>query len=219
MTGQNFTSANIVASWSAAAGAFYRYPLINFCELISGDYGVGGSTIYSYEFYPMWNVEDIVSKLLLDSGYTLASGGFLTGTAGQKLYILSAPKPAPDDFIVGKDLKVYVDDDSDNEDSQSIASGATDGVSLSQAVDIDAEEKGEGSDFNTTTNRYVAPEAGTYRFIFETEIWCTFNRSPGNWTVLSNQLTIHIRKNGTTDLETITASGVTASMFFVYFCQ
>jgi hypothetical protein len=205
----DFTSANILASWTAGAGAFYRYPLINFSELISGDYGGSYSDIYSYEFYPMWQIEDIVTKLFLDAGYTLAGSGFFAGTFGQSLYILSDPKPSPDDHIVGKAMEVYVDDITDNQDSQSIGTGVTDGVAVDQVMDIDAETIDEGSDFNTTTNRYTAPEDGTYRFQSEIDIWSTMNRSPGNWTVTVNTLTYQIRKNGVA-IETVSASGITS---------
>jgi len=204
-----FTSANIVASWTAAAGAFYRYPLINFSELISADYGVGGSAVYPYEFYPMWNVEDIVTKLLLDSGYTLASGSFFAGTFGRSLYLLSDPKPAADDFITGKNLNVYVNDNTDNQDSASIATTASDTLTVTQVVDIDAETEDEGSDFVPANNEYTVPEDGTYRFKFTTEIYCSFNRSPASWTVLSNNLSLQIRKNSTA-IEIVSASGVTA---------
>lgn len=204
----SFTSANILASWTAGAGAFYRYPLINFSELVSGGYGAG-SSVYPYDFYPTWQIADIVTKILLDAGYTLAGSGFFAGAFGQSLYILSAPKPSPDDHLTGKALDVYVNDNTDNYDSGSVGTGASDTLTVTQIVDIDTETTDEGSDFSTASNQYTVPEDGTYRFKFETEIWCTFNRSPAQWTVNSNSLTLSIRKNGV-NVEAISASGVTA---------
>jgi hypothetical protein len=205
-----FTESNISGSWTAGAGALYRYPLINFCELVSGDYGPNGSKVYPYDLYPMWNVEDIVTKLFLEAGYTLAGSGFFAGTFGRSLYVMSKPNPAGDDFITGKNLDVYVDDDTDNQDSASIGTGATDTLTVTQVVDIDAETEDEGSDFSTSTNQYTAPEDGTYRFQGQITVYSTFNRSPAQWTVLSNNLTFTIRKNGAVTLATLSASGVSA---------
>ena len=203
----DFTSTNIENSWIATAGALYRYPLINFAALVSDGWGAG-STVYPYDFYPSWNVEDIVTKIFLDAGYTLASGSFFAGTFGQSLYLLSAPVPAVDEFIVGKNLDVYVDGNTDNQVSRSMATLENNTLDLSQIVDIDAETEDEGSDFSTVANQYTVPEDGTYRFQFETEVWCTFNRSPAQWSVQANSITLSIRKNGT-NVEAVTTSGVT----------
>jgi hypothetical protein len=203
----DFTSANIVASWTAAAGAFYRYPLINFCELNSGGYGIGGSAVYPWEFYPMWNVEDIVTKVLLDAGYTLAAGSFFATTQGRAMYLLSAPVPLPDDFITGKALDVYINDNSDNYSiSSSIASAAIGGNTMSTfVVDIDGETEDEGADFNTSTNRYVVPADGTYRFQAQLNIYSTQHRTT-LWTITSSALNWQIRKNGSTTIESFSTT-------------
>jgi hypothetical protein len=193
-----FSSTNIVASWTASAGAFYRYPLINFAELISGDYGTGGSDVYPYEFYMMWNIEDIVTKMFLDAGYTLASGSFFAGTFGQSLYLLSRPNPAADEFITGKALHVYVDNSTDNQANQSIGAFSYGCVSLSKVMDIDAEVDDEGNDFSTVNNRYTVPEDGTYRFQAQIRVDSEINDSFANWTCYDNYLDWEIRKNGTT---------------------
>lgn len=202
-----FTSANIVASWTAAAGAFYRYPLINFAELYSEQYQADAA-VYPYDFYPMWNIEDIVRKIFADAGYTLASGSFFDGTFGQALYLLSAPVARIDDFIAGKALSVYVDDGADNYNSQSVAASASGGGYINGVVmDIDAETEDEGSDFNVTNNRYVAPENGCYRLKVTMSVYSNQNIGDGgDWTVTSNQLSWSMRKNGVA-FETKTASG------------
>lgn len=199
-----FTSANIVASWTASAGALYRYPLISFSELISEDYGSGGSAIYPYEFYPMWNVEDIVTKLLMDSGYTLAPNGFFSGTYGKALYILSKANPYEDDFISGKALKVYVDDDSDNYSTNNIAAAGTGGNTInSLPLVLDVEVEDEGNDFNISTNRYTAPADGTYRFQSQVDVYSTQHRT-SLWTIVQSSIVLSIRKNGTDTLQSVT---------------
>lgn len=205
-----FTSANIEGSWTAAVGAFYRYPLINFAELVSGDTGSGGSTVYPYDFYMAWNIQDIVTKMLLDAGYTLEGSGFFATTFGRALYILGAGRPVENDFISGKNLKVYVTNDTDNQDSALIGGGGSEGLSLAQTLDFNSEDEDEGEDFNIGTGRYTVPVTGTYRFQNEVDIFCTFNRVGGSWTPTANSVEVSIRKNGTTDIEKVTNNNITA---------
>ena len=199
----SFTAANISASWTAGAGAFYRYPLINFAELYSGDYA-DGAKVYPYDFYPTWNIEDIVRKIFAESGYTVAANSFFDGTFGQKLYQLSAPAVRNDDFIAGKNLDVRVDDDTDNHDSQYFADTETHALSVpGNPVDIDNEVEDEGGDFSTGTNQYTAPEDGTYRFQASVKIYCSFNKDFGQYTSVTNSITFRIRKNSATLEQTI----------------
>lgn len=203
----SFTSANVQNSFTTAAGAFYRYPLINFAELYSGEYQTGAA-MYPYDFYPMWNIEDIVRKIFAESGYTVASGSFFDGTFGQSLYQFSAPVVRNDDFIAGKNLKVYVNSNSDNFDTATIPSGGSATLAVNQVMVIDGENEDEGGDFSTGTHRYTAPEAGCYRFQSYMEVWSDPNRAPANYTVNSSSLTWSIRKNGVA-IEQKTGSGIT----------
>ena len=198
-----FTAANISGSWVSAAGAFYRYPLINFSELFSGDYGSGGSDIYPWDFYPTWNVQDIVTKLFLDAGYTLDTNGFFHTAAGQAAYILSKPTPAPDEFITGKEMEAYVNDSNDNKaTSAGIAAFGYGCVGITSSVMvIDGETIDEGSDFSTVTHRYTVPEDGTYRFQAGIRVDSLINDSIANYTVQDNYLDWEIRKNGTTTIK------------------
>ena len=82
-----FTAANVENSWSAGAGAFYRYPLINFAALYSEDFGADAD-MYPNDFYSMWSIEDIVTKIFAESGYTVAGGSFFSGAFGRALYML-----------------------------------------------------------------------------------------------------------------------------------
>lgn len=191
-----FKSSNIVNSWTAAAGAFYRYPLINFSELWSGDYGSGGSDIYPWEFYPMWNIQDIVTNLFLEAGYTLDTNGFFHTSIGQTLYLLSKGAPVSDDFITGKNTDVYVDDIADNTDYTTIGSFGSGTVTLNQVLVIEGETEDEGGDFHTGTYRYTAPEAGTYRFQSQLKVHSDMNLELSDYTVTADAITWQIRKNG-----------------------
>ncbi len=202
-----FTAANISNSWTAGAGAFYRYPLINFAELYSGE-AQADAAVYPYDFYPMWNIEDIVRKIFEDSGYTVAANSFFDGAFGQALYQESAPVVNNDDFIAGKGLAVYVDDITDNRDEDAaVGDGDPFSLTINKVLQIEGEDTDEGGDFNTGTYRYVAPEDGTYRLQAQIKVFSEANDGGANYDVTANSLTWSIRKNGTplvtfTDSET-----------------
>jgi len=159
-----FTSANIVASWSAAAGAFYRYPLINWGELYSEDYGATGSKVYPYDFYPMFHVGSILEKHLADAGYVLAANGFFASTVGNAMYILGKARTNVQDFLTDKGLSVYVDDLLDNYDiDAAVAASGTGACSVTQVMVMNGETLDEGDDFSGVTHEYDIPEEGTYR--------------------------------------------------------
>ncbi len=191
-----FNASNISDSWIAGPGAFYRYPLINFAELVSGDYTSNGAKLYPFDFYPCWKIADIVEKIFAESGYTLASGGFFDSATGQSLYQLSASKPNEHDHILGKGLKVYVDDKNDNYDSASIAGGTAGTLQVNQVLVMGGESRDEGNDYSITTNRYTAPEDGTYRFQAQVQVFSTMHNPLASWSVVNSSITWSIRKNG-----------------------
>jgi len=191
-----FTSANILASWTAAAGAFYRYPLINFGGLISGDHGLSGSDLFPYDFYMGWHIETIITKILLDAGYTLDTSGFFASTFGRSLYLFSDPKPALDDFISGKELAVSVTNNSDNSDTTFLGIGASGGVNITKVLDINTKTTDEGNDWSIANDRYTVPADGTYRFQAQIKIDSDMNNGDGTvYTVTLNSLTWSIRNN------------------------
>lgn len=202
-----FTAANVLASWTAGAGANYRYPLINFAELYSEDTGAGAK-IYPYDLYPIWNIENIVRKIFSDSGYTVAANSFFDGAEGQALYIESVPVAAEQDFITEKALDVYVDDPADNNVSHSVLTTDTETWTIAQVLVIGAETEDEGGDFNLGTNQYTAPEDGTYRFQAGIDVLSTMNDSI-QWTVLDEEISWVIRKNGSDILASFTDAGIT----------
>lgn len=205
-----FNNTNILGSWTAAAGAFYRYPLINFGELVSEGFGLSGTLIYPYDLYPMWQIETIVTKIINAAGYALDASGFFSQTFGRALYLLSAPKPNEQNFITQKELSVYVDDTADNYDDNTIGGGSTAGVSFAQVLVCHAETTDEGADYSTASNKYTVPETGTYRFQAQITVFCTFNDDPDDdWNVVSNSLDWNIRKNGGPTIITASESGAT----------
>jgi len=197
---------NVSTSWTAAAGAFYRYPMINFAELQSGDYGTGGSKVYTREFWPMWNIQDIVSKLFLESGYTLDTAGFFHTTFGQALYLMSQSKTADDSFLTGKAMHAYVNSGTDNIAYQNIGAFGWGCVNLgSHVLVMDGEVEDEGSDYSVSTHRYTAPETGTYRFQAGIRVDSEINDSISRWNVTDNYLSWRIRKNGSVTLASYVA--------------
>lgn len=193
-----FTAANVLASWTAGAGANYRYPLINFAELYSEDTGAGAK-IYPYDLYPIWNIENIVRKIFSDSGYTVAANSFFDGAAGQALYIESVPVHAEPDFITEKAMKAYVTNATDNRVTDAaVDDGDPFSLSLGPIVlDMGSEQIDEGGDYNTGTNRYVAPLDGTYRFQGQIQVNSQANDGGADYDVTENTITWSIDKNGT----------------------
>ena len=199
-----FNGANVENSFTAGAGAFYRYPLINFAALYSKDVGVDAK-VYPYDFYPMWNIEDIVRKIFSDVGYTLAANSFFDGAFGQALYLLSAPITVQDDFLADKLLEVFVDDDLDNYNTSTVDPANSDTWSISQVMVIGGEEEDEGDDF--TGNEYTVPADGVYRFQAKITIVSEMNDAPSLWSIQANSLNWQIRKDAVA-LETGTGAGV-----------
>ena len=93
-----FGPTTVVDSWTAGAGAFYRYPLIFFSRLWSQE-SSPSPAVYPYDFYPAWSIPGIIEKIFTNKGYTVAAGGFFDSATAQALYIESAPHPNDDDFI------------------------------------------------------------------------------------------------------------------------
>ena len=110
------TSANVEATWTAAAGAFYRYPMINYGNLFSGERSATAEVVAN-DFVAAWNVQDIVTKIFADAGYVLDTNGFFHSTFGQKLYILSQEPIAESEFVEGKGMEAQVNANTDNYDS------------------------------------------------------------------------------------------------------
>lgn len=212
-----FSAANIKASWTAAAGAFYRYPLINFGQLYSQE-EKAGAIIYPNDFAPMFNVGDILEKIFSDAGYSIDSGHFFNSTEGAKIYILGDPAAKPDSFINERDFYAYVDDVNDNIDTISHASLTTDSMAIGTSANpikilFGAQSKDEGDDYSIAST-YTAPENGTYRFTTEIQVISTHNNSP-EFSSVNNIMKLYFRINGTKLYNGLSQSG--ANLFVSIF--
>ena len=185
------TKTNIVASWSAAK-AFYRYPMINFGQLVTPATGSQPHDWTVQDFVPIFRVIDIMEYIF--SPWTIVSDWAAT-TYAKKLYILATEQIADNDFITYKGLEVHPSDSTVNRAGVSIDLLATEDIQLAKdPVVLDDETTDEGTDFNNATYIYTVPEDGTYRFIFT---WTSEGAGSGAFfTVNSSDYDVNIEVNG-----------------------
>lgn len=149
-----YNSTNVVASWSAAASAFFRYPLVHFGLL---DYK--SSTWYASDFSPWFNVKKIIEKIF--SGYTISSTFFNTDYF-KSLYISALWSKADSESAEKSEFDVQVKYITDNDDIETIASGATVTLLLSGYIYF---IKNNSNVYETFVNdTYTAELTGTHRF-------------------------------------------------------
>lgn len=195
------THTNVENSWSAAYPA-YRYPMIYFGGLQSGE---SGSTAkwYPTDFIPMVSIVTLINKIL--SPYTISSAWIATSFV-KDLFILCREFVADDDFIKDKAFDMNVQTASDNQFSDTIDNGVTKDFTLTDGnIDLN-EGTDEGSDYSGPNNWYVVPETGTYHFTFVARPTTTM---PVGITINSQQLIIAIKK--TTGVTTITLATQTTN--------
>ena len=189
------TKTNIVASWSVA-DAFYRYPMVNFGQLVTPATGTQPHDWAVNDFIPMFRIVDILEYIF--SPWIIVSDWIATAYAGA-LYMLGVEKRETDDFIENKALEVYVDDATDNYQQDEFDADETDIVVLTKApVIFGAETTDEGNDFNHLTGVYTIPATGTYRFTAKlTSAWTSEGAGP---VVDDSSFFVAIKKNGSTVL-------------------
>ena len=176
-------NANVEDSWTASYPA-YRYPMINFGGLVSGEYG-SSANWYPNDFIPMISLVTIINKML--EPYTVSSSWI--GTSFVKdLFILAREVISNDNFIRNKNLEVAVALVSDNYDTETILAFDT-SLAWLNAVNciFDTETQDEGNDWSTDT--YTVPEDGTYRFKASLTL---YNDAPANPNVTINTETVTI---------------------------
>jgi len=201
-----FTSGVVETSWTAASGALFRYPLVNFAQLYSEE-NASGARVMPYDFYPIWSIKKIIEKIFSYVGVQIASNFFGT-TEGEKLYLESAPNVNEDDFISEKLLDVKPTGDSENRASITHVAAASQTVILTKdPISHNTKTTDEGGDYNTTTDKYTVPATGTYRFKTQMSILCTHN--DGSFTITNQNYTFRIYKN-TTILYSVNDSSLNA---------
>ena len=193
-----FLDTIIQASWAAAAGAFYRYPMVNYAQLCSEERGAD-STFTPNDFLAMWNINQIVEKIFADAGYTLDSANFFGTTEGKKLYILSDEPMAESSFKDNKDLTLFISSDNLNKATITHLGETADEVTLTKAaIDFDVEYIDEGSDYNTVSNKYIVPITGTYRFKSAMSVYCWHNiAGPATFAIYGQTIDLGIIKDNT----------------------
>lgn len=153
--------ANVENSWTAAY-PFYRYPMINFGALASGETGPTARW-FPNDFIPMFSVSQLITEIL--KPYTISSV-WLALAQIKDLYILGRETIKSDSFIQGKAFNKQVQTATDNQASDTINNAETKDIILADdVIDLNTGTD-EGLDYNGLNNWYVVPETGTYNFTF-----------------------------------------------------
>jgi len=187
-----YNQTNIVASWSAA-DAFYRYPMINFGQLVTPATGAQPHDFGINDFIPMFRVIDLLTYIF--SPLVIVSDWF-SDTYAKTLYILGVEQKADSDFISQKDLEVHPTVTGDNSTVVPVTAGNTVGITLAKdPVVLNNETKDEGLDFSTSTYKYTTPENGTYRFLFT---WASIGECAAGpfFDINNSSYTVTIKVNG-----------------------
>lgn len=182
-------NTNVEASWSASY-PFFRYPMIDYGGLQSGEFG-STAKWYPSDFVPMISVAQLIAKIL--EPYTINSAWLATSYI-KDLFILGREIIAADDFIIAKGLEVKVTASADNYDSNT-GSGPYLASTINKNIEFKTTILDEGSDWSSYTT-YTVPVTGTYRFKASVTM---YNGAYGNGqiTILDEDFVIEIRKNGT----------------------
>jgi hypothetical protein len=180
------TIANVEDSWTASYPA-YRYPMINFGGLMSGESGATANWLAT-DFIPMISIAYLINKIL--ASYTIVST-WLNSSDIKDKFILASELVNDDSFGSGKGLSVKVDEGSDN-----IETGSSSSV-LMVTLDMDLLFYITILDEATAwmNDTYTIPAAGTYHF----KASLTFsNTADGNASliIIDEQVKIQVRKNG-----------------------
>lgn len=155
------THTNVENSWSGTY-ASYRYPMIDFGALISGEQGVNAKW-FPNDFIPMIRIVDLIYKIL--SPYTIVSN-WIANITINNLYILAKETIASNSFITGREFNIHVSYATDNEVSDTIGVGVTKSITLADANMILNSGIDEGNNYDYGYDWYVIPETGTYNFTF-----------------------------------------------------
>jgi uncharacterized protein (TIGR02145 family) len=182
-----FSIAIVEDSWTATYPA-YRYPMIDFGGLMSGEKGPTANW-YATDFIPMISLYYIINTIF--KNYTIVST-WLNSTYIKELYILANEKVAQDSFSSGNGLSLGISADTVNTISGSSPVELV--LTLSKDVVFDVITLDEASGWDV--DAYTVVTAGTYHFRATLKFR---NTAVGNTnlTISGEQVMIRIRKNGT----------------------
>jgi hypothetical protein len=190
------THANVEDSWTASY-PFYRYPMINF-----GFRQLGGTVWLPTDFIPMIQVTGLIAKIL--EPYTISSS-WIASNSIKDVYILAKETQLSDAFLSAKEFEARVTNDSDNQDSYSIAAGATVTRTLTKdPFNLNTEVTDSAGAYSISTDKYTIEEDGTYRFQAKFHLICDIN--PTRITINSQTVTCRIYQNSTVVAEYTTTS-------------
>ncbi len=185
-----FTSANIIASWSASY-PFYRYPMIDFGALASGQTG-STATLLANDFIPMFSLAQIITKIF--SPFVIVSN-WINSAWVKDLFILANEIIAADSFISNKALSVKGASASDNQHTEGVTSHQTKTSQFGlTTIRLITKIIDEGSDYNVSYGYYTIPESGTYRFTVTLIMVNTGQLTP--FTENENQLSLTLTQSG-----------------------
>jgi uncharacterized protein (TIGR02145 family) len=184
------TNANVIGTWSGS-DAFYRYPMIDFGALASGEIGLTANWS-AVDFIPMIRIVDLIARIL--SPFTISSD-WITQQFIKDLYILGREKIADANFVNGKHLELHGDSYTDNTNTSSVAASAT-GVAIltSHVIEFNTTITDEAPAWDAITSIYTVPETGTYRFKATLDMINTGNVAP--FTEMAGQCTIYMLQSG-----------------------
>lgn len=181
----SLTHTNVENSWTASYPA-YRYPMINFGGLMSGENGTSARWL-PCDFIPMIAVHSLISAIL--APHSVVSS-WLAIAEIKDLFILGNEKIADLSFISNKELEVSVANDTDNQDTTSIpASGSGNSLINYEKVILSVETKDESLSWSNDT--FTAPDTGTYKFTVSLKLGNNAPSTPG-FTITNEEVTIQI---------------------------
>jgi len=198
------THQNVEDSWSASY-PIYRYPMIDFGGLQSGESGTSAKW-YPTDFIPAIKIVELITKIL--SPYTISSS-WLSTSFVKDLFILARETIAPESFIKSKALEANCSGESGNSNTVSVAASASGTASLTDHVILFSNViTDEGVDYSGPTGQYVVPETGTYRLYTTVKVLSNGNTSP--FTETNGNMTLTIKQTGsaTRTLKTVTAGSI-----------
>lgn len=192
------TSANIIASWSASSGAFYRYPFVNY---------VYRNNYLETDLIPYFNLKTILDYIFATIGFTINST-FLTSTWFKDLYITPKEFINDTDFSENWVFNYHPSLNSDNYYQQAIAAGAS-GIVVSFTCDpiVNNTATTSNTNYNSSLNAWTCPKSGTYKF----ESVIGYNLQIAGLDLIASTCTFAIKRNGNTIASDTTAMTSTTS--------
>lgn len=197
---KTYNSTNVVASWTAAAGEFMRFP-----QVFYGKLDFATSTYWqASDFVPWFNVYKIIEKIF--AGYTITST-FLAAAYFQSLYV--SAKEAVKDISFLEDMEMDMDAvNDDNYVAEAYEDTETKNTTLTSNPVIFNTINTQGR-YDTTNDWYLIPATGTYRFQFTYEV----DGDYGGMTLNSTTYTVAIKKNTGGSVSTLVdITGITNSI-------